>query len=164
MARSVTVRSHPQITGSRNCECISSFDRRSLHNLWHTAFLSKHPLIQPQKRELWQWSFVQVTTGLTAEVSVQFCIPERWSVTTRNLVSGGRVDTNTQFHQKRNIISNMAFPCWYSFHIAGFLPVSSIVPANYKVLWLCVTHVNVKVVFWHQIHIMENETVPVFFF
>lgn len=89
---------------------------------------------------------------------------QRQSVTTKKLVSWGRVGISIELHQKRNIISNMAFPSWYSFCIPGFLPVSSTVPANYKVLWLSVTHVNVKVIFWHQIHIMENETVPVRFF
>lgn len=75
-----------------------------------------------------------------------------------------REHSSIQLPEKRNIISKLAFSSWFSFHVHGFLPVSSTVPANYKVLWLSVTHVNVKVILWHQIHIMENETVPVLFF
>lgn len=86
------------------------------------------------------------------------------SFASKTPVSGGWVDSSTQLHQKKNVISNIIFPSCCSFHFPGFLPVSSIVPANYKVLWLSVTHVNVKVILWHQIHIMENETVPVCFF
>lgn len=88
--------------------------------------------------------------------------PERWSITIRNMVSDGRKHSSTQLDKKRDIIRNLALSDRSSFH--GFLPVSSTVPANYKVLWLSVTHVNIEVILWHQIHIMENETVPVLFF
>lgn len=90
--------------------------------------------------------------------------PEKQSITTRNQVSDRRERSSIQLPEKRNIISKLAFSSWFSFHVHGFLPVSSTVPANYKVLWLSVTHVNVKVILRHQIHIMENETVPVLFF
>ena len=165
---STIVRSHYQMTGPEERKCISSFDRRSSHHLCHVAFLSKHPLTQPRNQNddndhlcRWPWSWLQTSpySCLLSEGA-----PDRWSVTTRNLVSEGRVDNSIQLHQKRIIISNLPFPSWYSFHTPGVLPVSSTVPANYKVLWLSVTHVNVKVIFWHQIHIMENETVPVCFF
>lgn len=42
------------------------------------------------------------------------------------------------------------------------LPVASAVPANHQVLGLIATRVKVEVILWHQIHVVEYETVPVF--
>lgn len=76
----------------------------------------------------------------------------------------GRKHSSIQLEKKRDIIRNLALSGCCSCHVRGFLPVSSTVPANYKVLGLSVTHVNIEVILWHQIHVMENETVPALFF
>lgn len=42
-----------------------------------------------------------------------------------------------------------------------YLPVPCAVPAHHQVLWLTPTHVDVMVVLWHEIHVMEDEAIPV---
>lgn len=149
---STILRSYCQATEPRECRYISSLDIRSV--------VCCFPLTIPP-----EWPFLWVITGLSSKISVWTSVRKHsrgGEHYHQKAVSDERKHSTIQL-AKRDIIRYLALSdC--SFHIDGFLPVSSTVPANYKVLWLSVTHVNIEVVFWHQIHIVENETVPVLFF